>query len=74
MRKEPLGINDDLPNTHLFRVEEVLEELIDIVQFLQEGKVPKGLSKKKNKILAIKEAPHTLINGSLYKIGQDDIL
>ena len=67
--EEPSGINDDLPGAHLFGVEVVPNEIVDIVQFLKEGKASNGLLEKKNKILAIKEAPYTLINGSLYKLG-----
>ena len=58
----------------MFRVEAVLNELVDIVQFLQEGKYLEGLSKKRKEILAIKVAPYTLINGSLYKLGQNGVL
>ena len=38
------------------------------------GQAPEGLIWKKNKILAIKSAPYTLINGSLYKLRQDGIV
>lgn len=72
--EEPTDIDDDLPNAHLFRFEEVLEELAYIVQFLQDGKSPDGLLEKRKKILATKVAPYSLMNKSLYKIGHDDIL
>lgn len=32
--EEPIGIDDDLTNTHIFKVEETPKELADIVQFL----------------------------------------
>ena len=70
--KEPTRIKDDLPDAHLFRVEIVPVELAEIAQFLQEGKAWEGYSKK-NKILTIKASHFTLINGSLYKLGLDDI-
>lgn len=74
-RKELSGINDNLPDTYLFRIEAVWKELANIVQFLEEGPSPKGLTEKKEKkILSIKEAPYTLVNGSLYKLGQGAIL
>ena len=41
---------------------------------LQEGKAPDHYSEKKKKILTIKVAPFTLINGNLYKLGLEDIL
>ena len=69
-----MGIDNDLPNAHLFRVEGVPSNLAEIAQFLQEGTTPQGYSEKKNKILAIKPNPITLINKSLYKLGLDDIL
>ena len=68
------GIDNDLPNAHLFKVEVVLEELDDIIQFVITCKAPEGLIEKKKDILAMKSIPYTLINGSLYNIGQDDIL
>ena len=69
-----MDIDDEFLDAHLFRVKVVTNGLVDIVQFLHEGNSLDVLSKKKNKILAIKVAPYTLINGSLYKLGQDDVL
>ena len=37
-------INNDLPVAHLFQVEFVLAKLEDIVQYLQEGRAPEGMS------------------------------
>ena len=37
---DPTGIDDDLPDAHLFKVEEIPVELADIRQYLQEGKAP----------------------------------
>ena len=72
--EDPKGINNDLPNAHLFRVEAIPSELEEIGQYLQEGNAPDHYLEKKKKILTIKAAPFTLINGNLYKIGLDDIL
>lgn len=74
MGEEPTSIDDDLPDTHLLRVKVVPIDLAEIAQFLQERTTPKWYSKKKKKNLAIKVAPFTLINGSLYKLGLDDVL
>ena len=68
------GIEDDLPDAHLFRVEAIPSELVEIGQYLQEGKAPDHYSEKKTKILTIKVDPFTLINGNLYKLGLDDVL
>lgn len=73
-REEPSSIDDNLLDAHLFKFKAIPDELADIVQFLQDGKAPEGLSEKRKKILAIKATPYTLINGSLYKLGQDDVL
>ena len=66
--EDPIGIEDDLPDAHLFRVEAIPSELEDIGQYLQEGKAPNHYSKKRKKILTTKVAPYTLIDGNLYKI------
>ena len=72
--EDPTGINNNLPDAHLFRVETIPIELVEIGQYLQEGKAPNHYSEKRKKILTIKVAPYTLINGNLYKLGLDDIL
>lgn len=72
--KVTMGIDDDLPDAHLFRVEAIPAELVEITQYLQEGKEPKHYSEKRKKILTIKVTPFTLVNGSLYKLGLDDVL
>ena len=72
--EDPTGIEDDLPDSHLFRVEAIPSELVEIGQYLQEGKAPEHYSEKRKKILTIKDAPFTLINGNLYKLGLDDVL
>jgi hypothetical protein len=68
------GIEDDFPDANLFRVEAVPKELEEIANFLEEGKAPDDLPTNKWKILAMKVAPFTLMNGYLYKLGLDNIL
>ena len=72
--EDPTRIEDDLLDAHLFRVEAIPSELVEIGQYLQEGKAPKHYSKKRKKILTIKVAPFTLINGNLYILELDDVL
>lgn len=72
--EEPIGIEDKLSNAHLFRIEEIPQELVDIAQFLEEGRAPEELSERQKKILAMKAAPYILINRFLYRLGVDDIL
>ena len=69
-----IGIDDDLLDTHLFRLEAIPIELSEISQYLQERKAPIHYSKKRKKILTIKDTSFTLINWSLYKLGLDDVL
>ena len=51
--EEPIGIDEDLPDAHLFKVEVAPHDLTKIVQFLQEWKDPphihKVLQKRKKK-------------------------
>ena len=68
------GVNDDLLDAHLFRIEAIPAELEEIAQFLENGQAPEGMNTKKKQILAMKAAPYSLINGFLYKMGLDDIL
>ena len=72
--EDPTGIEDDLPDAHLFRVEAIPSELVEIGQYLQEGKALDHYSEKRKTILPIKATPFTLINGNLYKLGLDDVL
>lgn len=44
--EEAIGIEDELPDTHLFKLEAVPQELADIAQFLEEGKAPEELSER----------------------------
>ena len=43
---EPIGVEDDLPDAHLFRIEVVPTELEEIAQFLEDGQAPEGMSTK----------------------------
>ena len=72
--EEPTGVEDDLPDAHLFQIEVVSTELEEIAQFLENGQASEGMSMKKKQILAMKAAPYSLINKFLYKMSLDDIL
>ena len=45
--EEPTGVDDDLPDAHLFWIEEFPVELEEIDQFLENGHAPEGMSTKK---------------------------
>lgn len=72
--EELIGIDDDLLDANLFRVEATPKELEEIANFLEEGKALEDLLANKRKILAMKATPFTLMNGYLYKLGLDNIL
>ena len=45
--EEPTTVNDDLPDAHLFHIEEVPLEIEEIARFLENGQAPKGMNTKK---------------------------
>ena len=47
MGEELTGVEDDLPDAHLFQIEVVPAELEEIAQFLENGQAPEGMSTKK---------------------------
>ena len=47
MGEEPTGVEDDLPDAHLFRIEAIPTEIEEIAQFLENCQEPKGMSTKK---------------------------
>ena len=38
--EDPIGVEDDIPDAHLFRIEVVPAELEEIAQFLENGQAP----------------------------------
>ena len=72
--EEPTGIENDLPDAHLFQIEFVPSDLEETAQFLKEGCALEGTSDKKKNTMAMKATPYTIINIFLYKLGLDDVL
>jgi hypothetical protein len=72
--EDPTDIEDDLPDAHLFHVEAAPKYLEEIENFLEEGKEVEYLPTNKNKVLALRAEPFTIINEYLYKMGPDDVL
>ncbi|MCO5563733.1 hypothetical protein L7F22_017380 [Adiantum nelumboides] len=70
----PIGVDDDLPDTSLFMVETIPEWSEKIVNFLVNGFPPKELRKDVARRLIKECEPYSLIAGTLYKLGKDDIL
>ncbi|MCO5554464.1 hypothetical protein L7F22_007993 [Adiantum nelumboides] len=70
----PTEVDEDLPDTSLFMIETIPEWSEKIVNFLVNGFPPKELHKDVARRL-IKECElYSLIAGTLYKLGKDDIL
>ena len=74
MGEELIGIENELVDAHLFRIEVAPFELAEIAQFLENRQALEGMSDKKKKILAMKIAPYSIINGFLYKVGLGKVL
>ncbi|MCO5595571.1 hypothetical protein L7F22_049616 [Adiantum nelumboides] len=70
----PIGVDDDLPDTSQFMVETIPEWSEKIVNFLVNGFPPKELRKDVARRLIKECEPYSLIVGTLYKLGKDDIL
>ncbi|MCO5566992.1 hypothetical protein L7F22_020675 [Adiantum nelumboides] len=68
------GVDDDLPDTSLFMVETIPEWSEKIINFLVNGFPPKELCKDVAQRLIKECEPFSLIAGTLYKLGKDDIL
>jgi hypothetical protein len=58
-----IGIDDDLIDAHMFKVEAEPTKLVENVQFLGEGKALESILEKKKTLLDIKFSPFTMING-----------
>ncbi|MCO5597252.1 hypothetical protein L7F22_051328 [Adiantum nelumboides] len=70
----PTGVDDNFPDTSLFMVETIPEWSEKIVNFLVNGFSPKELRKDVAPRLIKECEPYSLIGGTLYKLGKDDIL
>ncbi|MCO5547027.1 hypothetical protein L7F22_000468 [Adiantum nelumboides] len=70
----PTGVDDDLPDTSLFMVETIPEWSEKIVNFLVNGFPPKEFRKDVARRLIKECEPYSLIAGTLYKLGKNDIL
>jgi len=67
-------INDDFPDADLFQVDTIPVEYADIIHFLSTGQFPLEYTEKQKKKLIYKAGPYTMIDGVLYKKGNDEIL
>lgn len=67
-------IDDELPDAHLFRVEGVADQFVDITTYLMIGSTPTDLTIVQNKQLVTKSISYQLIARQLYKLGAYSIL
>lgn len=63
-----------MPDAHLFRVEIIEDEFLEIASFLTIGCTLEYYTVTRNKQLATKAEDFQLIAGQLYKLGADGIL
>ncbi|MCO5583145.1 hypothetical protein L7F22_037053 [Adiantum nelumboides] len=68
------GVDDDLPDSTLFKVDVASSWYHDILIFLSTGNFPIDLTPLEKRRLLLKRKPFTLIGEQLYKAGLDGIL
>ncbi|KAH9298134.1 hypothetical protein KI387_029816, partial [Taxus chinensis] len=68
------SIEDTMLDPQLYKLNCVPSELEDIFIFLCIGIAPKIMKSLEKKQLSIHVKPFMLINGDLYKLGQDEVL
>ena len=68
------SINDNFPDAHLFNVEIILAEYVDVIHYLSTSTFSTDYNDKQKQRLAHKALPYTLIAHILYKKRKDDIL
>jgi hypothetical protein len=71
---DPESINDNFPDAHLFNVEIIPAEYVDVIHYLSTSTFPQEYNDKQKQRLAHKALPYTLIAQVLYKKGKDGIL
>ena len=67
-------INDELPDAQLFVVEVVSNEYADIINYLSLQILPPHFTPKQQRQLIYVASLYTIIGGTLYKLGKDEIL
>jgi hypothetical protein len=67
-------VDDQLPDADIFRIEAILDYLLDIALFLTTSTMPEGYSTTQKRNLVVRATDYQLIVGQLYKLGLDNIL
>ena len=68
------GVDDELPDAILFKVDYASEEYDGIVEYLMSGRPPEDMSKAEARKLIRLAGPYQLIVGQLYIQGKDDVI
>ena len=73
-REEPSKLEQGLPDAQLFVVHVVDDHFVEIIHFLTMGMAPKGYTSQQKKELVVCGTNFSVIEGHLYKMGNDEIL
>ena len=68
------GVDDELPDAILFKVDFASEEYNGIVEYLMSGRPPPGMTKLEARQLIRRAGPYQLITGQLYIKGNDEVI
>ena len=66
------GVLDQLPDARLFHIGATW--MGPLIEYLKTGRPPRTLTKNERVRLALKALPFTMIEGKLYRLGQDNVL
>ena len=72
--KEPISLEECLPDAQLFSIQVSNDQFQDITHFFTTGVAPKSYTTQQKKQLVVYATDFTLIAGQLYKLGSDEIL
>ena len=69
-----IGLDDELPNAILFKVDYASEEYEGIVEYMMSGRPPPGMTKLEARQLIRRAGPYQLIAGQIYIKGKDEVI
>ena len=72
--EEAQGVEDELPDVHLFQVELTTDWYDEMLYFLTTGTFPDNRTRDQRKRLALRSRTFMVIAGQLYKMGIDQVM
>ena len=72
--EEPTNLEEGLPDAQFFSIKVVDKHFAGIIHFLTMGMAPTKYSVQQKKDLVTHAADFTIIDGQLYKLGEDEVL